>query len=132
VCQGLRVPIALASEAAVQSPLRVLRSTEMSVSGIRSHLRSPSCARIATLWLACFWRCGNRAIALLRVWRLTQMSVSGFRSSRAVHASSLASLTLPQPCLCHWVPMIGELCTHRIESLVVLGVVATEPEPLRV
>ena len=63
-----RVPNALASEAAVHSPLRVLRPTEMSVSGIRSHLRSPSCARIATLSLACFWRCGNRAIALLRVW----------------------------------------------------------------
>ena len=53
-----------------------------------------------------------------------------------VHASSLlslASLALPQPSLCHWVPMIAELCTHRFESLVVvLGVVATEPEPLRV
>ncbi len=75
MCQGLRVPIALASEAAVQSPLRVLRSTEMSVSGIRSHLRSPSCARIATLSLACFWRCGNRAIALLRVWLNGDMCV---------------------------------------------------------
>ena len=67
------------------------------------------------------WECGS-----------TEMSVSGFRSSRAVHASSLASLVLPQPCLCHWVPMIAELCTHRFESLVVLGVAATEPEPLQV
>jgi hypothetical protein len=89
VSQGLRVPIALESETAVQSPLRV--------------------------------------------WRLTQMSVSGFRSSpRAVHASSLASLAslaLPQPSLCHWVPMIAELCTHRFESLVVLGVVETRQRP---
>ena len=32
----------------------------------------------------------------------------------------------------HWVPMLAELCTHRFESLVVLDVAATEPEPLRV
>jgi hypothetical protein len=92
VSQGLRVPIALESETAVQSPLRV--------------------------------------------WRLTQMSVSGFRSSpsraRVELVASLASLALPQPSLCHWVPMIAELCTHRFESLVILGIVATEPEPLRV
>jgi hypothetical protein len=94
------------------APASVWRSTEMSVSGFRSSRAVHASPRRA--WRA--WRCGNRAsIALLRVWRVTEMSVSK----------------------CVRVPIIAELCTHRlsIASSSFCGellVVATEPEPLRV
>jgi len=72
VSQGLRVPIALESETAVQSPLRVLRSTEMSVSGFRS---SPSRARVELGEL------GELGVAA------TEPVSLGSDARRAVHAS---------------------------------------------
>ena len=93
----------------------------------------------------CTWRCRNRARALASV------TLEGDECVRVPIIASCARIALASPRralgelgelgVAATEPvslgpddrlMIAELCTHRFESLVVLGIVATEPEPLRV
>jgi len=98
----------------------------------------PQHRTLASVWLDGEMSVSKRVrvpiIAELCTHRLSIASSSFWRASRCRNrASALASVTLEaDECMCHWVPMLGELCTHRFENLVVLGVAATEPEPLQV